>query len=90
MKSPFYVVVRESKPGWTNNVSVYHPTIEDAKAEAERLCVKHGDRFYVMAAVGFVEPMAPPTLWVPVVDSGLTLGFENSVPNRPVDGGALA
>ena len=43
--------------------SVRHETIEGAKKEAARLCVKEKTEFYVLEAIEFVEIPMPDVEW---------------------------
>lgn len=56
----FWIVIKDIKETYT---SKRHPSEEEAKAEAERLCKKENARFFVLEMVAYVEPQEPPVIW---------------------------
>lgn len=59
----FYIVLRNKHETY---VSKRHASLDEARAEAERLCRKEADVFYVMAVAGCAQPSYPPVEWVAV------------------------
>ena len=56
----FYIVMKDVPD---THISKRHEKAELAQMEAERLCKKHQHRYYVLAAVGHVEPKQAPVQW---------------------------
>lgn len=63
-----YVATPEAGEKWAvvcagqspKQFKAWHPTIESARAEAERLCKQTRQKFYVIQAVAVVETAEPP------------------------------
>lgn len=66
-----YVPTPEAGEAWAvvaaghNNktFAVWHPTLESARQEAERLAKQTRQKFYVIKAVAVVEPTEPPIIY---------------------------
>ncbi len=64
METAFIVV----RIGATTNVTKIHPTMESAKAEAERLCRKERAEFAIFRAIAYVKPSDIPVKWEEISD----------------------
>lgn len=58
----FWIVMADES---RTSVGHRHPTLESARAEAERLARENRRRFYVLHVVGHAQPMSPPVQWTP-------------------------
>jgi len=67
----FWVVLRDKAETYVHK---RHSSLEEARAEAERLCRKENARFYVLAVVGLAQPCSQPIEWIdwPIVIVGGT------------------
>ena len=59
----FWVVLRDKAETYVHK---RHSSLEEARAEAERLTRKENARFYVLAVVGFTESYNPPVAWIKI------------------------
>jgi len=58
--SPQFVVVRKQSPYTFHQ---FHPTVDSAQKEAERLCRKERVPLLVLAVVGEIKPVEVPVQW---------------------------
>lgn len=56
----FWIVLRDKSETY---VTKRYASLEEARAEAERLCKRESARFYVLHVVGCAEPKEPPVQW---------------------------
>jgi hypothetical protein len=61
--TPFWIVLRDPK---NPNATVRHYDVNEARKEADRLCIKYNAPFWVLRVEpeGYAEPRSP--RWVPV------------------------
>lgn len=53
----FWMVYVEGR----NSPKVKHTSDDDARREAERLAIQEDKKVYILKALGYVEPLPPPT-----------------------------
>lgn len=62
----FYMVL--STGPRAHPATVRHATLEEARAEAERVASKEGAQVFVLASVGVASPTTPPVEWTDLGD----------------------
>ena len=60
---------------YNHEFSRFHPTLDEARAEAERLCLKEGVEFLVLEVVGKCGPGA--VRWEEFTERGSFIGENN-------------
>ena len=57
-----YAVVKWSPTSF--KFTKFHETLDEAKAECERLCIANSEIFLVLKVVGRFQPQKPPAEWI--------------------------